>query len=99
MISFFRRVSLWGCAGCLLAGCSLAPKTVQQCGACVPPVNPLPLSTYDNYTPPPSVLKPLPEADAAPPPPEASRKPAESAQSAADATIDFFESSRERRRN
>ena len=102
MTPFIRNISAAGCAACLLAGCSMTPKQTSQCGACAAPMAMLPLSTYENFTPPPSVLKPLPNTEEiAPPPPETSLNipsPEASAPTDSESAYDFFESARERRK-
>jgi hypothetical protein len=86
-----RIVPLLGCVA--FAGCCAAPKTQMACATCAPSLScadQVP-STYENYSPPPAVLKPIPSQDAVPSPPaEAALLPP--SRVVPDPAFDFFES-------
>lgn len=86
-------IPLLGCAAsCALAGCCSTTK--QACTACAPQSAAFQaLPAYENYTPPPAMMRPIPAPSAesfdAPPPPPQTR-------SIPNSKVDFFESANSR---
>lgn len=67
-----RLLTLLGCvAGCTLSGCCTTSKSSTACTTnCVATGSTVVLPEYENYSPPPATMKPIPMPETAPPAPE-----------------------------
>lgn len=89
-----RTLPRLSCAACCaLVGCCLAPKHHGACNNCAPSAIAEVPTTYENYTPPQPMLKPVPGVELPPLPDDQTVLPPPQTRSVPDGQFDFFEPS------